>query len=213
MKQKVYDFSQGFSLIEVALVIAIAGLIFAMTFAILPNLMANERDSERVDDMHSLISEIKKYQQNNSRGNLPGQTAEEKHDLEEDKHVRVEAEDVIKDKNGELSPSFNTVSWGGFYRDYILEKFEDPSGYPYDFEIMNCALTKTATTVKLGAECNATGLDEYLKSNIAMQNPDPTIWILLGASCDGSTPVKAASSRKIAVVYHRERADITCTTN
>ncbi len=208
MKQKVY----GFSLIEVALVIAIAGLIFAMTFAILPGILANERDSERVESMHMLIGEIKKYQQNNSRGNLPGQTSEEKSALEEDKHISVDAEKVILDKNGELNPPFSAVSWGGFYRDYILEKFEDPSGRPYNFEIMNCTLARP-NTVGLSELCNATGLSEYLSSSFDMQNPDPTIWILLGATCDGSQPVRAASNRKIAVVYHRERADITCTTN
>ena len=73
--------TNGFTMVEVALVIAIAGLIFGMTFAIVPNILANERDSERREDMISFISTLQDYQQNNSRGNLPGQTKAEQEDL------------------------------------------------------------------------------------------------------------------------------------
>ena len=62
--------SRGFTIIEVALVLAIAGLIFLMVFVALPGLRASQRDTSRREDMISLIDGIKKYQQNN-RGTLP----------------------------------------------------------------------------------------------------------------------------------------------
>ena len=62
--------SRGFTIIEVALVLAIAGLICLMVFVALPGLRASQRDTSRREDMMSLIDGIKRYQQNN-RGTLP----------------------------------------------------------------------------------------------------------------------------------------------
>lgn len=61
---------RGFTIIEVTLVLAIAGLIFLMVFVTLPQVMRNERDTERREDASALLSAIKKYQSNN-RGALP----------------------------------------------------------------------------------------------------------------------------------------------
>lgn len=207
MKQKVY----GFSLIEVALVIAIAGLIFAMTFAILPGILANSRDTARRDDMLSFVSKLKEYQKNNSRGALPSFIKSEADLINNNKRVVITGDDVALDKEGSLHPSFTETSWGAFYRDYLTTAFEDPSGHPYDLSIMNCELS--TSKISLGDECNATDLKKDLSEPFDMQDPDPTIFILLGASCDGALPVKAASGRKIAVMYRLERSDAICTTN
>lgn len=63
----------GFTIIEVSLVLAIAGLIFLMIFIALPALQRSQRDTQRKDDIMSLIANIKKFQQNN-RGALPTET-------------------------------------------------------------------------------------------------------------------------------------------
>ena len=60
----------GFTIIEVSLVLAIAGLIFLMAFIALPALQRSQRDARRREDMAELINAIKKYQSNN-RGALP----------------------------------------------------------------------------------------------------------------------------------------------
>ena len=60
----------GFTIIEVALVLAIAGLIFLMVFIALPSLQRSQRDSRRRDDILSFLEAVKKYQTNN-RGDLP----------------------------------------------------------------------------------------------------------------------------------------------
>ena len=72
MKKK--DCKNGFTLIEVALVLGIAGLIFMMIFIALPALQKQANDSKRKDDMATLISAIKDYQKNN-RGALPSSTS------------------------------------------------------------------------------------------------------------------------------------------
>ncbi len=66
---------KGFTIIEVSLVIAIAGLIFLMVFVALPQLQRQQRDARRRDDILMFLETVKKYQSNN-RGALPGTIAE-----------------------------------------------------------------------------------------------------------------------------------------
>lgn len=60
----------GFTIIEVALVLAIAGLIFLMVFLILPGVQSGQRDSERRSAVTSVVSQLSSYKTNN-RGALP----------------------------------------------------------------------------------------------------------------------------------------------
>ena len=61
---------KGFTIIEVVLVLAIAGLIFLMVFIALPALQRNQRDTQRKNDMSRVQTAIQNYQSNN-RGKLP----------------------------------------------------------------------------------------------------------------------------------------------
>ena len=61
---------QGFTIIEVVLVLAIAGLIFLMVFIALPAMRRNQRDAQRRQDMSRLKDAIERYKVNN-RGQLP----------------------------------------------------------------------------------------------------------------------------------------------
>ncbi len=62
---------KGFTIIEVSLVLAIAGMILLLAFIALPGLQRSQRDSRRKDDIMKLADSIKKYQSNNNRGVLP----------------------------------------------------------------------------------------------------------------------------------------------
>ena len=61
---------KGFTIIEVVLVLAIAGLIFLMVFIALPALQRNQRDTQRKNDLSRVQSAINSFQANN-RGNVP----------------------------------------------------------------------------------------------------------------------------------------------
>jgi prepilin-type N-terminal cleavage/methylation domain-containing protein len=61
---------KGFTIIEVVLVLAIAGLIFLMVFIALPALQRNQRDSQRKGDLSRLQTALTSYTSNN-RGSLP----------------------------------------------------------------------------------------------------------------------------------------------
>ena len=61
---------KGFTIIEVVLVLAIAGLIFLMVFIALPALQRGQRDNQRRDDASRVVSQLQSYATNN-RGALP----------------------------------------------------------------------------------------------------------------------------------------------
>jgi prepilin-type N-terminal cleavage/methylation domain-containing protein len=61
---------KGFTIIEVVLVLAIAGLIFLMVFIALPALQRSQRDTQRKNDLSRAITAVNNYQSNN-RGAPP----------------------------------------------------------------------------------------------------------------------------------------------
>ena len=71
---------KGFTIIEVVLVLAIAGLIFLMVFLALPALQRSQRDTQRKNDASRLRAAVTDYTSNN-RGNLPWDGAAPKPDF------------------------------------------------------------------------------------------------------------------------------------
>lgn len=61
---------KGFTIIEVVLVLAIAGLIFLMVFIALPALQSGRRDTARKNDVSAIASAVTSYTSNN-RGQTP----------------------------------------------------------------------------------------------------------------------------------------------
>ena len=64
---------KGFTIIEVVLVLAIAGLIFLMVFVALPALQSGQRDTARKQDVGDVASAVTSYA-NNNRGAFPTTT-------------------------------------------------------------------------------------------------------------------------------------------
>ncbi len=62
--------NKGFTIIEVVLVLAIAGLIFLMVFLALPALQRSQRDSQRKSDVSRLMAALNDYKAAN-RSKLP----------------------------------------------------------------------------------------------------------------------------------------------
>ena len=61
---------KGFTIIEVVLVLAIAGLIFMMVFIALPALQRSQKDTQRKNDLSRAQTAVVQYTSNN-RGSLP----------------------------------------------------------------------------------------------------------------------------------------------
>lgn len=62
--------SEGFTIIEVMIVLAIAGLILLIVFLAVPALQRNSRNTQRKNDVSSLIGSVNEYTSNNG-GQVP----------------------------------------------------------------------------------------------------------------------------------------------
>lgn len=72
MKKHIINSKKGFTIIEVVLVLAIAGLIFLMVFVALPRLQVSQRDTQRRDDVAAVATAVTQYQSNNG-GRTPNE--------------------------------------------------------------------------------------------------------------------------------------------
>lgn len=177
----------GFTIIEVSLVLAIAGLILVMAFIALPALQRQTRDSKRKEDTMTFLQALKKYQQNN-RGKLP----EDEFDSN-----GISNESIVKPNSG-MSIHYCTWedvdgseygceigAWSDFYKNYLGENFTNPDGEKYSFLIQN---------------------DFYIdysnvsSQNAADENRDADMFIYVSATCENGQPVKTSNSRNLATV-------------
>lgn len=62
--------SEGFTIIEVMIVLAIAGLIMLIVFMAVPALQRNSRNTQRKNDVSSILGAVSEYQSNHN-GSLP----------------------------------------------------------------------------------------------------------------------------------------------
>lgn len=62
----------GFTIIEVILVLAIAGLIFLMVFLALPALQRNQRDTQRKNNLAIIADAYSRFKANNPKENING---------------------------------------------------------------------------------------------------------------------------------------------
>lgn len=69
-RYKQSDTSKGFTIIEVVLVLAIAGLIFLMVFIALPALQRGQRDTQRKQDLQRISVQMQNYL-TNTKGSVP----------------------------------------------------------------------------------------------------------------------------------------------
>ena len=116
----------AFTIIEVVLVLAIAGLIFLMVFIALPALQRNQRDTQRKNDMSRLKTAIDSYKANN-RGKVPKSSIIGYDNMpfsttELGVNYLKAGEGEFKDPNGEeyLARAFNTRAVG-----YIPSNFSN----------------------------------------------------------------------------------------
>ncbi len=70
MNKKLSKQQKGFTIIEVLIVLAIAGLIMLIVFLAVPALQRNSRNTQRRDDVGKLLSIVTEYSTNNN-GQLP----------------------------------------------------------------------------------------------------------------------------------------------
>ena len=229
--------NKGFTIIEVVLVLAIAGLIFLMVFLALPALQRSQKDTQRRDQLSMLVTQITQYQANN-RNRLPSGTGV-----------------VLGSTDGASKVTGSADGWVTFYKNYLLAQndvFEDPNGNPYNLQIEDCGTGQTNTDTG-ETECDTqrydwgfdsagegategdnkqsflTGkgllatasLDGLLAANENKgdysgptdYNQNYYILITIGSSCSGEVVVKNTGARKVSVAYKLEGGGTYCSNN
>ena len=109
---------KGFTIIEVVLVLAIAGLIFLMVFIALPALQRSQRNTRRRSDMARILSTFTEYQSNN--GKMPTNS-------DVNAFIQKYATAGAKDSSGNYQTNTSTTCVG--------DQFCDPDGTPYKLAI------------------------------------------------------------------------------
>lgn len=183
MEKGEFGGKKGFTIIEVALVLAIAGLIFMMVFVALPALQRSQRDSRRRDDIMVLIQTIKKYQSNN-RGALPTGTG-------------VVASGIS---------SSNETNWQAFYNKYLGNSFADPDGEPYALDVVECEANTS------DAECDNDVAKKVRDSGFpfTVGNTKYVIVVVTQAVCSGERAIRSSNPRNVAALYRLEGAGSYC---
>ncbi|MDO4611291.1 MAG: type II secretion system protein [Candidatus Saccharibacteria bacterium] len=178
---------KGFTIIEVGLVLAIAGLIFMITFMVLPGLWVSQRDSDRESDVLNFVQTLKNFQTNNNRGALPNLTSSEKQLLSNGGVIEV-------NKQG---PSGN--SWYEFYRDYLDDSFVDPSGGDYELNIANCI------------DANHDGICDITAGLSSTKFPNEyKMYVVIGSTCGTENAVYSSNIRRVSVLYKKEGGGVYC---
>lgn len=180
---KELNLKKGFTIVEVSLVLAIAGLIFLMVFIALPAVQRTQRDAKRRDDVGKLLTELQKFQ-NNNRGAMPSGSAG---------GIDWNSQTVKDAKVGD-------TSWAGFYKSFLGESFEDPTGHYYKLSVGDCGNTT-------GSECT---FGKQVTDNTSFEAANHTMYIISKATCDGSTAVGSGNPRKVAVRYKMEGGGVYC---
>ncbi len=178
----------GFTIIEVVLVLAIAGLIFLMVFIALPALQRSQRDTQRRNDMSALASQITQYQSNNN-GKLPKPGSVQDYD-ESDTSVTMETWSCLNMATDNSAQCFirNYMNASGAAEN----TFKDPDGYYY-------------------------GLNFHgnMSSGVTMPTEmDYTIHVWDHARCgENESVVKSDNARDYVIVYKLEGAGTYCNDN
>lgn len=191
---------KGFTIIEVVLVLAIAGLIFLMVFIALPALQRSQRNTQRQNDIARFVTAVNDFKVNN--GN---QTPFQK--TTKNKALGSTATDLI---NGVSGKAFGTQ----FVQKYIMGgstdagKFTDPNGTEYSFLIQDHASTGNKTLTQKDTP-NVSTFGEIPKTinNI--------IYVYTHSSCSGSEGIitHKNGAGDYAMVYVLEGGAIYCNGN
>ena len=171
----------GFTIIEISLVLAIAGLILVMAFVALPALQRQARDAKRKEDTAAFLQALKSYQQNN-RGNLPSSLNDGDpyaYSVLRTSHAYFESWDTV---NPEENP------WAKFYNQYLGEDFKNPNDEKYTFLIQSASSPWWA-------------YDKIASSDLVY---DTDLFIFLGGTCENGKPVASSNSRNVAIITKLE---------
>ncbi len=182
-------FKKGFTIIEVVLVLAIAGLIFLMVFIALPALQSSQRNTQRESDVERFLSAVTDYSSNNS-GRIPFKAGSTGRETTVVKFVTRYIDDTCSDENGD----------GKFEEDECTaDQFRDPDGVLYNFEPAKVATLPT---------------DGVYEVEMPEKN-DHVIYFAVKYMCgaEEGTVIEGTGDRQVALLMTLEGGSVTCNAN
>lgn len=100
---------KGFTIIEVVLVLAIAGLIFLMVFVALPALQRGQRDSARKNDVGIVLTAVNSFTGNN-KGAMPTSAQLQSYITDVSTNTTLNGITVIAQGTLTIAPSDQTIT-------------------------------------------------------------------------------------------------------
>ncbi len=181
---------KGFTIIEVVLVLAIAGLIFLMVFVALPALQRSQRNTRREDDMSRVLTAVNDYQSNNN-GKTPWENGNNSNNA---KFVNRYIDSTTQASDSGLTSGGQATTCG--------DQFKDPDGECYGIKYMGQIGATTGTAATEGDKSSELGAFSHV------------IYVYSNAGCgDEGVVVKSTGKRQVALFFVEEGGAITCNDN
>lgn len=176
---------EGFTIIEVLIVLAIAGLIMVIVFLAVPALQRNSKNTQRKNDVSALATAIANFTSNNN-GALPTAVG----------NVTADAKSGAVYCNG-ASPTGITAKTNVTYAAANCKtnnpNYEQAKFGSYDPTVANINLSTTATTPTVVATS---------VTNSATSINNAGMIIKLGYKCDGASPIVGDASPRSASIFY-----------
>ena len=180
---------KGFTIIEVVLVLAIAGLIFLMVFIALPALQRSQRNTAREDDLSRFLTAANDYQTNNNGKTPFGKTT--------NGNAGVDKKFVKRyiDEKCEAGTDGKYTGCEG--------QFTDPDGTIYAMKWIQKVAQKTVDIKSVdGTQADPVWPNAH------------TVMAYTNASCgDEATALKGNGERQYALFYVLEGGAVSCNDN
>lgn len=180
---------KGFTIIEVVLVLAIAGLIFIMVFVALPALQRNQRDAQRRNDVAKVAAALDQYKTNN-RGKLPTPPNNSRYTYCTNAQAAT-----IQPNNPD---SYDDLGYGGVACKFIATQLNSNSSETNEF---------------IDPEGLAYSIYIYKRTANHSVSSKHRIYIDIGSKCDGEKSVPTSHGNEYAVLLKLEGAGTICIDN
>ena len=187
---------KGFTIIEVVLVLAIAGLIFLMVFIALPALQRSQRNAQRKNDLSRFMTAVEQYRANNHNQLPPFQVA-----------------------RYDTSTGNKMLISHSFVQRYIIaggdtSQFQDPNGENYAFYLGDMCAAECNPCNK-GTHCKTMALDYGFESNYDTHTESHDIYVISYAKCSADEGYVDYSSGRndIAMIMILEGDSYACVDN
>lgn len=179
---------RGFTIIEVVLVLAIAGLIFLMVFVALPALQRSQRNTQRKRDVDRFAAAVLEYKKHNN-GKIPMTV--------DGGHAAYLRDTGFVTRYIDSSCKFERkVSNNEYYYKDCGSQFTSPNGNTYVFKSLysNSSLVGKGETIAM------------------LEYPDDFVMFMAGAKCDDNEGYRTATDNPndFAVIIKLEGGALYC---